>query len=156
MSKETLPCIFGKVLAIIGMVFPCFWSGSRSTALFSRATPYTISGVDLIKTGLWGRISCILGFTCLYGVLFAKEAQTLFQHRSEKWKPFGVLQFDCICLGSVFSGLGEGFIGLLISLVLMEFSNIFLTRIVISNLCAVLRFSFFRLTRGSSNQPSHK
>ena len=50
MSKETLPCIFGKVLAITGMVFPCFWWGSRSTALFSRATPYTISGVDLIKT----------------------------------------------------------------------------------------------------------
>ena len=50
MSKEMLPCIFGKVLAITGMVFPCFWWGSRSTALFSRATPYTISGVDLIKT----------------------------------------------------------------------------------------------------------
>ena len=25
MSKETLPWIFGKVLTITGMVFPCFW-----------------------------------------------------------------------------------------------------------------------------------
>ena len=50
MSKETLPCIFGKVLAISSMVFPCFWWGSRSTALFSQVTPYTILGVDLIKT----------------------------------------------------------------------------------------------------------
>ena len=29
-----------------------------------------------------------------YGVLFAEEAQTLFQHRSGKQKPFGVLQSD--------------------------------------------------------------
>jgi len=43
-----------------------------------------------------------------------KETQTLFQHRSEKRKPFGVLQSDWFASDQYFSGLGEGFIGLLI------------------------------------------
>ena len=41
-----------------------------------------------------GRISWILDFTSLGATMFAKLAQTLFQHFSEKRKPFGLLCFD--------------------------------------------------------------
>ena len=34
----------------------------------------------------------MLNFTCRVGVLFAKEAQTLFQHKLGKRKTFGLLQ----------------------------------------------------------------
>ena len=37
-----------------------------------------------------------------------------------------------------------------------NFSNIIFMQIVISNLCKVLQFFFFRLTRRRSNQPSYK
>ena len=38
----------------------------------------------------------MLNFTCCAGVLFAKEAQTLFQHKLAigKRKTFGLLQFE--------------------------------------------------------------
>ena len=36
----------------------------------------------------------LISLVFIYGVLFAKVTQTLFQHRSEKRKPFGVLQSD--------------------------------------------------------------
>ena len=41
-----------------------------------------------------GRISLILDFTSLGATMFAKVAQTLFQHFSEKLKTFGLLCFD--------------------------------------------------------------
>ena len=34
----------------------------------------------------------MLNFTCRDGVLFAKEAQNLFQHKLRKQKTFGLLQ----------------------------------------------------------------
>jgi hypothetical protein len=36
----------------------------------------------------------MLNFTCRDGVLFAKEAQTLFQHKLGKRKTFGSLQSE--------------------------------------------------------------
>ena len=36
----------------------------------------------------------MLNFTCRVGVLFAKEAQTLFQHKLGKRKIFGSLQSE--------------------------------------------------------------
>ena len=36
----------------------------------------------------------MLNFTCRDGVLFAKEAQTLFQHKLRKRKTFGLLQSE--------------------------------------------------------------
>jgi len=36
----------------------------------------------------------MLNFTCRVGVLFAKEAQTLFQHKLGKRKTFGLLQSE--------------------------------------------------------------
>jgi len=114
--------------------------------------------VSFLSFKSWWRILWMLNFICRDGVLFAKEAQTLFQHKSEKQKPFGVLQSYCICVGSVFFWTWWRIYWTLDFTCVdgVLFSNIFLTHIVISNLCAVLRFSFFRPTRGRSNQPSHK
>ena len=36
----------------------------------------------------------MLNFSCRDGVLFAKEAQTLFQHKLGKRKTFGLLQSE--------------------------------------------------------------
>ena len=41
-----------------------------------------------------GRISWTLDFTSLGATMFAKVAQTLFQHFSEKQQTFGLLCFD--------------------------------------------------------------
>ena len=42
----------------------------------------------------WWRILCMLNFTSHDGVLFAKEAQILFQNKLGKQNPFGLLQSE--------------------------------------------------------------
>ena len=55
------------------------------------------SGLWFPRTSIfwtWWRISLILDFTCLDAIMFAKVAQTLFQHFLGKWKTFGLLKSE--------------------------------------------------------------
>ena len=55
------------------------------------------SGLWFPRTSIfwtWWRISLILDFTCLDAIMFAKVAQTLFQHFLGKRKTFGLLKSE--------------------------------------------------------------
>ena len=65
----------------------------------------------------------MLNFTCRDGVLFAKEAQNLFQHKLRKQKTFALLQSEEY-LPRINIFFGEGFRGYLISGNFMEFCSL--------------------------------
>jgi len=83
----SLPCNFAKVAHTLFQHISEKW---KPLSLLQ-------SGLWFPRTSIfwtWWRISLILAFTCLDAIMFAKVAQTLFQHFLGKRKTFGLLKSE--------------------------------------------------------------